>query len=110
MESDPDIGRALFLVCDQPYISASLLEAIMHLGTSSGKAIVASQYGEILGTPVLFCRSMFDQLQRLKGDNGARKVVLANMDQVATVPFPEGAIDIDTHDNYSQVMRQFALQ
>ena len=37
---------------------------------------------------------------KLKGDAGARKIIQQNMNDVATILFPEGKIDIDTKEDY----------
>jgi molybdenum cofactor cytidylyltransferase len=37
---------------------------------------------------------------RLKGDAGARKIIQQHSDDVATVLFTKGKIDIDTNEDY----------
>ncbi len=90
----------IFMVCDQPYVSSSLLLNLMKKKNETGKHIVASSYNDEAGTPALFHRSFFPALMELKGDKGARKLISYNPEQVATVPFPEGEKDIDTKEDY----------
>ncbi|WP_229376499.1 nucleotidyltransferase family protein [Fibrella aquatilis] len=86
----------LVLLTDQPHVSRTLLEQLIEQATSTHKAIIASQYGDVLGVPILFRPAFFDALKNLTGDTGARKLVQNHPDDVASVPFAEGVIDLDT--------------
>ncbi len=91
----------IFTVCDQPFVNSGLLLNLMKRKNKTGMPIVASDYGgEKKGVPALFHRSIFAALMELKGDTGARKILVDNADKVATIPFPEGIIDIDTKEDY----------
>ncbi|HEY9261952.1 nucleotidyltransferase family protein [Chitinophaga sp.] len=100
----PHVNSALLLLCDQPFITTSLLEEMYALKSSSGKAIVACSYGNTIGTPALFDKSIFPQLLSLTGQEGAKKILLQHPEQVATVDFPQGAVDIDTNGDYEQLL------
>lgn len=93
----------IFMVCDQPYISSSLLLDLVKKKNETGKHIVASSYDNKMGTPALFHRSFFSALMELKGDKGARKLIAENPGQLATVPFPAGITDIDTKEDYENL-------
>jgi molybdenum cofactor cytidylyltransferase len=94
----------LFMVSDQPFVSASLLNRICQVQEDTHAPIVSSQYADRLGVPVLFHKSLFDQLMYLQGDAGARTLIEKYKDQVATVVFPQGAIDVDTQEEYNALM------
>lgn len=100
----PHVSNALLLLCDQPFITTALLEEMYALKASSGKAIVACAYGDAIGTPALFDKSFFPQLSTLNGQEGAKKILLQHPGQVATVNFPQGAVDIDTTGDYEQLL------
>jgi molybdenum cofactor cytidylyltransferase len=97
--------QAMTLVCDQPYISSTLLKKIIGTSLATGKGIVACKYNDTIGTPVLFDKKYFNQLKNLQGQQGAKKVVEQFKDDVALVDFPEGVIDIDTPDDYHKLKR-----
>ena len=103
-KKSPDVDAALFMVCDQPFVTASLLKEIIATQQNSAKPISASSYGDTIGVPALFHQSLFNELQQLKGDTGARKIILQNLQQTATVAFPQGNIDIDTAGDYSNLL------
>ena len=96
----PSIDAVIFMMCDQPYISSSVLNDLISTHQHTGKPIVASNYGEAIGPPALFHKSFFPELMELKGDVGARKIIQEYSDEVATVLFAKGKIDIDTKEDY----------
>ena len=96
----PEADATILMVCDQPFVSSSLLNDLIKTHLSTGKPIVACDYGEAIGPPALFHRSLFDELMKLKGDVGARKIIQQHNEQVTTVLFPKGKIDIDTNEDY----------
>jgi molybdenum cofactor cytidylyltransferase len=103
MNLAPDLDAAVLLTCDQPFVSAAVLTQLMQLRQTTGKPIIASAYAETLGIPALFDRSCFPDLLRLKGDSGAKAIILARPDDVASFDFPAGEIDIDTAADYAKL-------
>jgi len=101
LQNKPAIDGVIFMVCDQPHISASILNELITTQQKTGKPIVTCNYGDTIGPPALFHKSFFSELVKLKGDAGARKIIQQNMDEVATVLFPHGKIDIDTEADYN---------
>ena len=100
----PDADGIIFMVCDQPYVTKSLLNSLLLVQHETGLPIVASGYEDNLGTPALFHKSFFAELMALKGDTGARKLIKLNENLVATVAFPKGIIDIDTKTDYEATL------
>ena len=98
------LEKIIITVCDQPFVNAALLKQLDQFQQESGKHIVACAYANTIGTPVLFTRKYFDQLQGLKGDTGAKQIIKDHSDDVATVDFPQGAIDIDTKKDYENLL------
>jgi molybdenum cofactor cytidylyltransferase len=95
---------AILAVCDQPFIDSSLFNSLIETYIKTKKQIVACQYKDTLGTPVLFDKQFFDQLTALKGDQGAKNIILEQADEVATISFPSGDIDIDTREQYNALL------
>jgi molybdenum cofactor cytidylyltransferase len=102
--TEPD--AAILLACDQPFVSAATLRQLIQLRLTSGKPIVASAYAATLGIPALFDRSCFPDLLQLKGDSGAKGIILSRQHDVAPFNFPEAAIDIDTPADYQRFLSQ----
>lgn len=96
----------LIIVCDQPFLTTAILSGLVDGYRSTGRGIVASAYQDTIGTPVLFAAKYFDGLMHLEGEEGAKKIIHKNMDDMATRPFPLGGIDIDTQEDYLKLMDQ----
>ena len=97
---DSAIEAAILMVCDQPFVTRDLLSSLIKKQEETDKPIIASQYGDTIGTPALFSKQFFAQLMDLSGDTGAKKIMMQHSDLVDTVSFPQGGIDIDTIDDY----------
>ena len=103
-ESHSGIAGCMIAVSDQPFVTAEIFQNLV-AEADSGAAIVASSYGDTLGTPAFFSKSYFDQLLQLKGSEGAKKLILAHQANVRTVPFPLGTVDIDTQEDYKNLLK-----
>lgn len=93
----------IFMVCDQPFISAQVINDMIALQRKTGQPIVTCNYGEAIGPPALFHKSLFHELMELKGDAGARKIIQRHSSEVVTVLFEKGKIDIDTETDYNNL-------
>ena len=108
MNLAPDLDAALLLTCDQPFVNAAVLTQLMQLRLTTAKPIIASAYARTIGVPALFDRSCFPDLLRLKGDSGAKGIILARPHDVASFDFPVGEIDIDTAADYEKLDQPLA--
>ncbi len=97
------IDAAVITVCDQPFISAEIVNGLVSAHYSTKKSIVASQYAETLGVPALFSRKFFSELAELNETMGAKHLIKKYRAQVFAFPFPQGKIDIDTPREYEQL-------
>jgi len=98
----PDVAAILLLVCDQPAVNARVIENLIATRETTKKEIVASSYADTVGVPALFDRSLFERLLSLGDEAGAKSIILQNLDRVAQFAFPEGAIDIDTWEDWEK--------
>lgn len=105
-KDDPD--AVVLMLCDQPFLTAEILNDLVFTHFKSTEPIVASTYDGIQGVPAFFTRQFFDELRSLTADEGARRVILKHQQSVATVAFPEGAFDVDTPDEY-EVIRKSSI-
>lgn len=97
--NNPKLQFVIFLVCDQPFLKADIIQSIIEAYTLSEFALVASTYAGISGTPALFDKKFFPEISELKGDVGAMKIIRKNPDQTFAIPFDQGIIDIDTPED-----------
>src|SRR5260370_1586673 len=95
-----EMEGAVIMLCDQPFVTTGLVNALIETRRKTGKMIVASEYGETRGVPAFFSRQLFSELTALEGNEGARQVIANHPDDVATVCFAEGVVDVDTPQDY----------
>jgi len=100
----PATDAAIIMVCDQPFVTSDLLNELIVTQRNTGKSIVTSQYEEAVGPPALFHKAVFPELLELKGDAGARKIIEQRRNDIATVSFKKGIVDIDTEDDYKSLL------
>lgn len=105
-EIDVQVDGIIFMVCDQPYVSTSLLNGLLSAQRETGMPIVASSYEKNLGTPALFHKMFFTELMGLTGDSGAKKLMKLHNNLVTTVLFPKGNVDIDTKADYEALLKK----
>jgi molybdenum cofactor cytidylyltransferase len=104
VQQNPLMNSILIMVADQPFISSALLHGMVQLQLETKKSIIAASYAGINGTPVLFGRDHFSSLEKLMGDKGARSILHQYPNDLITVEFPMGEIDIDTEDDYYKML------
>ena len=97
-------ASVLVLLADQPALSAALLDALI-AKHAAGAAIVASEYGGEPGVPALFAPHFARELLALDGDRGAKALLLRERERAALVPFADGALDVDTPEDWARVSR-----
>ena len=102
-----NVDSALIMLCDQPLVTLALINEMLQKQETSNMAIVGCAYNDTIGVPMLFHRTTFDELLLLKGHEGAKKILKKHPDHVATVPFNEGSLDIDTPEDYERLIKDY---
>jgi molybdenum cofactor cytidylyltransferase len=101
----PDVDGIMILVSDQPHLTNNHIVQLIDAQNKSGLPIAACSYAGIMGTPALFHKSIFPELMQLKGDIGAKKIIESRKQDVVTVFFDKGVVDIDTQADYENLLK-----
>jgi molybdenum cofactor cytidylyltransferase len=88
----------LLMTCDQPAVTAAHLLAVMAAGE-----VTASAYAGRRGVPAFFPAAIFPALLELRGDVGARELLLG----AATVDLVGGDLDVDTEADRAAAVKVF---
>ena len=94
----------LIMLSDQPLVAPELLLQMIAQQQQTQAPAVAAAYGDILGVPAVFNRSMLPALQHLEGAQGANRLIKSLGSAVGQVPFPSGLIDVDTPEQYAALL------
>lgn len=94
----------LIMSCDQPWLTAEYLQGLISKFESMNpKAVVASAYAGIHGVPAIFPNTMFEALDSLRGDKGARALIERSSGSVVALPFAGGEVDIDRPEDLERL-------
>jgi molybdenum cofactor cytidylyltransferase len=93
---DGQSTAAVVCLADQPMVTPALIDGVIARHRDTGRLVVATSSGEVVGPPVLFHRDIFPEIEALKGDKGAKYVILNHPDSERIEVGPEVLLDIDT--------------
>ena len=87
---------------DQPFLSAHTVDKLADGFRRAGARIVVPVFHGRRGNPVLFAKSMFNELMEINGDFGAKSVVSAHADEVLEVDVRDPGVlfDVDTPSDH----------
>ena len=92
---EADTRATLILLCDQYGIGEEQLDGLVSAWREQSERIAAARWGERFGPPVIFPAQFFPRLQRLRGDLGARQLLVEERARVNFVDLPRAALDVD---------------
>jgi molybdenum cofactor cytidylyltransferase len=103
-----DAEAVLIVLGDQPFLSPKTVDAIVEAYYRTKAPIVIPVYRGQRGNPVLFDRSLFDQILAIEGDVGAKSVVRRNGALVRELPVRDRGVllDVDTPADYESATRR----
>jgi len=101
-------SAVLILLCDQPLINAAHMQNLLNGWQSAPNRIVASQYHHSVGVPALFPADFFEHLLTLKGDRGAKPVLMKFEDSLLKIPLPEAELDIDSAADFEHLTGHYS--
>ena len=102
LDSQSDCDGMLVHLVDHPYIDARLVEIMIERFYESGKSLVVPRHAGKRGHPVIFARSLFEELLKAPLDQGAKAVVNAHRHETLEIDTTDEGItlDIDTPELY----------
>lgn len=102
---EPQVQAAVVTVGDQPLLGPEIIDALIDMHAATGAPLVAADYGDHRGAPLLLHRSAWPLAREIGGDQGARALLRAYpAAQIATVPVPtQAGADVDTWDDYARL-------
>jgi molybdenum cofactor cytidylyltransferase len=92
-------SAVMLLLADQAAVTAEDLKRLAGSWRKQPQHIAAALYSGSCGAPAIFPRSSFRSLSELRGDTGARALLVRNSDRVVRVPMPSAAVDVDTPED-----------
>jgi len=96
----------LIMLADQPFVTPDLLRQLVAQQQATQAPVVAAAYGSTLGVPAVFASALLPRLQQLHGAQGAGRLIASLGSTAGQLPFPAAALDVDTPEQYAQLLGQ----
>ena len=96
--------RVLITLSDLPLMESSHYEELIELSKSTGKRIIQTEYEDTAGVPVIFDKSLFQSLARLKNDEGAKPLIEKYKKEVLKLRSKTPYFDVDTPEEYQKLL------
>lgn len=91
-----DVDAVLIQLADMPFVTCDHVERLIS-ALSDGKTVVMSGWQGKLSPPAVLLATQFKALQTLSGDEGARRIIMADRQALAVVEADETMLlDCDT--------------
>jgi molybdenum cofactor cytidylyltransferase len=101
-----DASAVVIVLPDMPFVTASMIAALVERYRATRAPVVFSRYGDIQAPPTLYDRSLFAELLAIDDDRGGKQVVLHHQRDAEAVDWPESALhDIDSPADYDRIAR-----
>ena len=109
--SDPQTEGLVFVMADQPFLTAETLRHLKKRFRNNPSRIVIPVFNGQQGSPVLFPVSLKDELSRLTGDTGGRQVISVHQELVVYEPVEseQENLDLDTREDYQRAYRPLTV-
>jgi len=93
----------MFFTGDQPFLTSEVIEKIINV--FDYQYIVVPRFLNKNKSPVIFGKKYRDELLKLDGDVGGKKLIKNNLDSVKYLDFSRGNyfLDIDTREEYEKM-------
>ena len=94
----------LLMLCDQPAITGADLGKLVEAWRLEPDVIAAAGYGGTSGAPAIFPSQFREELLRLRGDSGAKKII-DGAPGVTVVDMPNAKFNLDTPEDLEKMER-----
>ena len=102
-------AATLILLSDQPLITAAHIQNLLAGRQQAPDRIIASLYHQSVGVPALFPAEFFEHLSSLRGDRGAKSLLMKFEKSLLTIPLPEAELDIDNEEDFDHLTRHYSV-
>lgn len=98
-------GAAVFLLADQPQVTAEVIRALVERHAQTRDAVLAPYVFDRRANPVLFDQVTFEALGRLTGDVGGRGIFSQFSPRYINWYDKRLLLDVDTPEDYARLLR-----
>jgi molybdenum cofactor cytidylyltransferase len=104
MAVPPQARAAMVLLADMPFVTPEMIAAMIDRYRTTQAPLVISDYDGVNAPPMVYDRSLFNELLMMTGEGCGRQVVKRHREEAEVVPWPVSALaDIDVPEDYARV-------
>ena len=104
-----DCDAAVIILADMPSIESTVIDNIINsFNPKKNNSIIIPTFNNKKGNPILLDRKFFPDILRVKGDKGAKDIIVNNKNSILEVPQKNSAVlnDIDTKEDLSLYLKK----
>ncbi|MBW8876185.1 MAG: nucleotidyltransferase family protein [Acidobacteria bacterium] len=100
----PEARAAMVLLADMPFVTPEMIAAMIARYRETRAPLVISDYEGVNAPPMLYDRSLFNELLTMTGEGCGRQVVKRHRGEAEVLAWPASALgDIDVPEDYARV-------
>jgi molybdenum cofactor cytidylyltransferase len=102
--ADTPARAAVVVLADMPFVTSEMIATLVKEYRQGTAPLVVSDYGGVNAPPILYDRSLFDELATSEGEGCGKHVVKRHRDEAARVAWPQEALaDLDVPEDVAKV-------
>lgn len=99
-----ETAAAVVLLADMPFVTAGMIAALVARYRESTAPLVISDYEGVNAPPMLYDRSLFDELRAMDDGRCGKQVVRRHRDEAEVLSWPAAALaDLDTPQDVARL-------
>lgn len=92
------------MLADMPFVTAEMIACLITRYRSTEAPLVISDYEGVNAPPMLYDRSLFEELLTMTGEGCGRQVVKRHRHEAEVLPWPAAALsDLDVPEDYERL-------
>jgi len=97
-------AAAVVILADMPFVTSSMIASLVDRYRQSAAPLVISDYAGVDAPPMLYDRSLFSELQAMKGEGCGKQVVKRHRGEALALSWPAAALaDVDVRADYERL-------
>ncbi|RXJ85662.1 nucleotidyltransferase family protein [Arcobacter sp. CECT 8985] len=96
--------KVLIMLCDQPLIPIEHYENLIKLSNKNEDKIICSEYKNQYAVPTIFPTKYFEELKKLEGNKGAKKLFF-KYQPISLTLIDNYSIDVDTKEDWQELLK-----
>jgi molybdenum cofactor cytidylyltransferase len=109
--SESPARAAVVMLADMPFVTSAMIETLVEKYRRGSAPLVISDYDGVNAPPMLYDRSLFEELSVPEGHGCGKQVVKRHRQEAESASWPAAALtDLDAPEDYARVKASIEAQ